>query len=186
MNVVHAPGNATTVLVVLLPLIAWRVYARFKRMVGRQRLTTYRIWIQLTLFPALVLLIGLASAAHPLSLVAFVASLAAGAALGRYGIRTTAFQPDPGGLFYTPNAHLGIALSVLFVLRLAYRLVEVYTGIPGGERGAADFARSPLTLTVFGLLAGYYVAYAVGLARWRSRVLEARRRRTEGERGEPS
>jgi len=40
-----------------------------------------------------------------------------------------------------------------------------------------DFVRSPLTLAVFGLLAGYYIGYAIGLARWHHRVLRARRER---------
>lgn len=177
----HAPNSSAITLAVLLPLVAWRVYSRFKRMVGRQRLSKYRLWIQLTLFPALVLLIAIAASSNPVSLVVLAAFLAAGAALGRYGIRTTEFQPVPGNLFYTPNAHLGIALSVLFVLRIAYRFLEVYTADPGVRHGAADFARSPLTLVVFGLLAGYYISYAIGLALWRARILKAKRLRLERE-----
>jgi hypothetical protein len=42
----------------------------------------------------------------------------------------------------------------------------VYEVISAGPAAAA-FARSPLTLAVFGLLAGYYIAYAVGLLHWR-------------------
>jgi hypothetical protein len=38
-----------------------------------------------------------------------------------------------------------------------------------------DFARSLLTLAVFGLLAGYYIRYAIGLVRWRFGVLRAKR-----------
>jgi hypothetical protein len=52
-------------------------------------------------------------------------------------------------------------------------------------RGASEFAQSPLTLFVFGLLAGYYISYAVGLALWRSSVLRAKRLRLEGEPGDP-
>jgi hypothetical protein len=33
-----------------------------------------------------------------------------------------------------------------------------------------DFTRSPLTLLIFGVLAGYYMTYAVGLLRWRKRT----------------
>ena len=32
-------------------------------------------------------------------------------------------------------------------------------------------------LAVFGVLAGYYIVYAIGLVRWRSRVLRAKRER---------
>ena len=177
----QSPQGSTIALAVLLPLIAWRVYARFRRMVGRQRLTKYRLRIQLTLFPSLVVLIALGAAARPAALLALAASLAVGALLGRYGIRTTRFEAVPGNLFYTPNAHLGIALSTLFVLRIAYRLLEVYALQPSVGRSGAEFARSPLTLFVFGLLAGYYISYAVGLAAWRAGVLAAKRRRIEAE-----
>jgi hypothetical protein len=82
-------------------------------------------------------------------------------------LRKTAFEATPQGLFYTPNAHIGIALSLLFVARVAYRLIEIYMMDPTTPRDMNDFARSPLTLAVFGLLAGYYIAYAAGLIRWR-------------------
>jgi hypothetical protein len=69
---------------------------------------------------------------------------------------------------------LGIALSLLFVARIAYRVVEVY-GV-GTRQGMTtpDFFHSPLTLLVFGFLAGYYMAYAVGLLRFRWARLKAR------------
>ena len=169
------PEASTIAVAIAVPLIAWRLYARFRRMVGRQRLTRIRPWIQLTIFPLLVMLLGAASVAHPLNLAVLAAGLAAGAGLGLYGLRRTAFEPTSQGLFYTPNAHLGIALSTLFLLRIAYRAYEVYVLAPGPH--VPDFARSPLTLSVFGLLAGYYVAYAIGLVRWRRRVLAAKHAR---------
>jgi len=181
----HAPQGSTLALAVLLPLIAWRVYARFKRMVGRQRLTKYKLWIQLSLFPALVVLVAVAASSNPKALAAFALSLAGGALLGRYGLRWTTFEAVPGNLFYTPNAPLGIALSVLFILRIAYRLIEVYVLAPTLDHGSSEFAQSPLTLFVFGLLAGYYISYAVGLSLWRAKVLRAKRLRLEGEPGDP-
>jgi hypothetical protein len=41
---------------------------------------------------------------------------------------------------------------------------------PGRPRSPLEFAHSPLTLSIFGLLAGYYIAYAIGLVRWRFAV----------------
>ena len=70
-------------------------------------------------------------------------------------------------LFHTPNAHLGIALSLLMAARIGYRLFEVMSAGPLLARDNSDFVRSPLTLAIFGVLAGYYVAYAIGLIRWR-------------------
>jgi hypothetical protein len=152
-------------------LIAWRVYARFRRTVGRQRLSRVRPWITVTLFPVLLALLLLGSVAHPVSTLAIVGGAGLGAALGVYGIRLTRFEETPSGLFYTPNAHLGIALSLLFLGRVVYRIVQHYYFSDGAVGGPpSDFLRSPLTLLIFGTLSGYYVTYAIGLLRWRSRV----------------
>jgi hypothetical protein len=173
----QGPSPSTVTLLALLPLLAWRAYARFRRMVGRQRLSRIRPWITLTIFPALVVLLGLGAHAHVERLGWLAAGLALGALLGVFGLSRTRFEPTRQGLFYTPNAHLGIALSLLFIARIVYRLVEVYAIDPGVPHGLDDFARSALTLAVFGLLAGYYIAYAIGLVRWRLRVLRAKRER---------
>lgn len=150
-------------LALLVPLVAWRIYARFRRMVGRQRLSRVRPWITLTIFPALVLLLAWLSHDRTDALGWLAGAMVAGAILAQYGLSRTQFEATPRGFFYTPHAPLGIALSVLFVGRIAYRVYEVLRQGPA----AAEFARSPLTLAVFGLLAGYYIAYAVGLVRWR-------------------
>ncbi|MEX8520730.1 MAG: hypothetical protein AB3X44_19680 [Leptothrix sp. (in: b-proteobacteria)] len=165
----------------LLALIVWRVYVRFKRMVGRQRLTKYRLWVQLSLFPTLVLLLAWSGMSKPESLAWLGTGLAVGGGLAVYGLKTTLFQPEPGKLYYTLNACLGVALSSLFVLRVGYRIYEVSAA--RAQLGVADFARSHFTLLAFGLLAGYYIAYAIGLARWRSRVLLAKQRRLGQEQG---
>ena len=43
---------------------------------------------------------------------------------------TTKFEVTPQGMFYTPNAHIGIALSLLFVGRVIYRMVVLYSMDP--------------------------------------------------------
>lgn len=168
-----APAPSSLMFLVLVPLLLWRMYSRFRRMVGRQRLSKIRPWITLTVFPLIVLLLAVAASAHVERLAILAVGLAGGAGLAVYGLRMTRFEPTPQGLFYTPNAHLGIALSLMFLGRIVYRVFEVYT--QGAARGGgADFARSPLTLAVFGLLAGYYIGYAIGLVRWRQRVMAAK------------
>jgi hypothetical protein len=164
---VHAP--ATLVLLIIFPLLAWRVYTRVRRMAGRQKLSRGRAWGTLTVFPAVIALLAYAAHAHLAALVGLAAGLAGGALLGSYGLRLTRFEATPEGVFYTPSAHLGIALSLLLIGRMLYRLVEVYRMDPA----AANLALSPLTLVVVGLLAGYYMAYAVGLVRWRDPRLSA-------------
>jgi hypothetical protein len=176
-QLMQAPTPSTIALLVLLPLLAWRVYSRFRRMVGRQRLSRVRPWITLTLFPALIALLAFAARAHAERLWWLAGGLIIGSLLAVYGLRLTRFEPTPQGLFYTPSVHLGIALSLLFVGRIVYRLVEVYAIDATAAPSSADFVRSPVTLALFGLLAGYYIAYAFGLVRWRSDVLRAKRER---------
>ncbi|HET9864082.1 MAG TPA: hypothetical protein VFP37_11605 [Steroidobacteraceae bacterium] len=155
---------------IVVPLVLWRLYRRVKRNIGRQHLTKWRPWLTMTLFPAIVILISLGALAQPLRLAALAAGIVAGAVLGVFGTRHTKFEVTPQGLFYTPNAHIGIALSLLFVGRVIYRMMVLYSQNPYAAQSPQDFSSSPLTLGIFGLLAGYYVTYAVGLVRWRQGV----------------
>jgi len=150
---------------VMLPLIGWRMYSRIRRMVGRQRSTSVRPWITVVALPILLSLIALASMAHPATLGALLGGIAAGIVLGVYGLKLTKFEKTAEGLFYTPNAHLGIALSLLLVGRVIYRVVQVST-----VATANSFGSSPFTMAILGTLAGYYVSYAIGHLLWRHKV----------------
>lgn len=163
-----------------MPLLAWRVYVRFRRASGRQRLSRYRGPAALTLYALIIGAITLANLRHPLHLLAFSVALAGGAGLAAFALRRTEFEPTPTGLYYTPHGPIGISLAVLFVARLAYRFVEVYVLDTSAARSFAEFAQSPLTLGAFGLMAGYYAWYMVGLVRWRRRVLRAKHEREQG------
>ena len=168
-----APFNPSLVVPVGLgALILWRTYSRIRRMVGRQHLSNVRPWITVAVFSLLILMLGWASMAHPRALLGLGGGLAVGIGLGVYSLRKTRFENTAQGLFYTPSAHVGIAVSLLFVGRILYRLIQMYAGgapspAPGPDPGLA-YATTPLTLLVFGVLAGYYVSYAIGLLRWKA------------------
>ncbi len=150
-------------------LIAWRMYSRIRRMVGRQKSKAFRHWLTLIIFPSILAMFAITAFTHPESEAALAVGIAAGAGLAVWGLKKTRFETTPAGYFYTPNAHIGIALSVLFLARIAYRFYEV--SVLTGAQSASqmqDFGRSPLTLLVFGTLAGYYVVYAAGILRWRA------------------
>lgn len=173
--------NPTAITLLLLaPLLAWRIYARLRRMVGRQRLSGVRPWITLILFPAVVVSLAYSVQWHIERLPWLAGGVVLGSLLGVYGLRRTRFESTREGLFYTPHTHLGIALSLLLVGRVVYRLIELEVLDPAAPHGAAQFAQSPLTQAIFGLLAGYYFTYAVGLAGWRNRAVRARREAAGG------
>ena len=176
------PGANVLPFLVMIPLIAWRMYSRIRRNIGRQTLSKVRPWITICVFPLLIVLLSIGAYAQG-RLVLFAAmagGIVGGVVLGIYGLRHTKFEVTPQGMFYTPNAHIGIALSVLFVGRVLYRMFELYSMNPYAQHNPADFAASPLTLGIFGLLAGYYVTYAIGLVRWRRSMVPG------GESGENS
>jgi hypothetical protein len=155
---------------VFVPVIVWRVYSRIRRNVGRQTLGKWRPWVTMTLFPVIIILLSLGALSHPLRLLAMAGGILAGAALGVFGTKHTKFENTPQGIFYTPNVHIGLALSVVLVGRVVYRLSQLYTLDPNMQPSAQDFSGSALTLAIFGLIAGYYVTYAIGLVRYKARV----------------
>jgi hypothetical protein len=166
------PGALRTLLTLLfVALILWRLYLRFRRLVGRQPFRATRFWISVIVFPLAASAMALASIGRPQSLIALVGSAAVGVALGLYGLKITRFEPTPEGLYYTPDARIGIALFLLLIGRLAYRIVQ--SGMLMGSLVPMDGAApppavtlTPLTLLAFGPLAGYSTTYGIGLLRW--------------------
>ncbi|MGZ5198134.1 MAG: hypothetical protein ACXWC4_00020 [Telluria sp.] len=164
-------ANAPIVALALAPLVAWRVYSRFKRLTTRQRSRVWRHRTTLVFFPLLVLMFALTSIGNPVLLLALAAALAAGVALGNLALGKTTFERVGDDFYFTPHARIGAVVALLFIGRMAWRAWEYYSA--GGAIAHQDFARSPLTLAVFGVLAGYYMTYAVGLLRWRKRTAVA-------------
>jgi hypothetical protein len=158
------------IVIAFAALVVWRMYARIRRVIGRQRLSTLRPWITVVVFPLILVLVLATSFLHPMTAAAALAGAVVGVALGLLGTRLTRFEATPAGLFYTPNAHLGIALSLLLVLRIGYRVVMLQASGQAFDPGSLHMGASPLTMALFGTLAGYYVTYAVGLLRWRAQV----------------
>lgn len=159
--------NAPIVAIALAPLVAWRVYSRIRRLTTRQLSRVWRHRTTLVFFPLLVLALGLGALGHPMALLALSVGLAAGVGLGNIGIRKTSFEQVGDEFYFTPHARIGALVAVLFIGRMAWRAWEWYS--TDGAIAHQDFARSPLTLAVFGVLAGYYMTYAIGLLRWRKR-----------------
>jgi hypothetical protein len=165
------PGSL--VLLALVPLIAWRLYSRIRRLVGRQHSRPWRHGMAAILFPLLLVLLGFGAWTHPEALAALAAGTLLGAALAAWGLRLTRFERTAQGVFYTPNAHIGVALSVVFAARIAYRVGQMHlAGGPATQAAQGDPASSPLTLLIFGTLAAYYTVYAVGVLGWRARHRE--------------
>jgi hypothetical protein len=161
------------VTIAILALIAWRMQARVRRIIGRQRLSPLRPWITIVVFPLLVAVLAFAALQQHRVAIYLACGIIVGIVLGVLGLRLTRFDATSEGLYYTPSAHLGIALSALLVCRIAYRFAVGGLPYPGAGPAPPGASLTPLTLLLVGTLAGYYTTYAVGLVRWslRSRGL---------------
>jgi hypothetical protein len=165
-----APHLPLAALVGMGALVAWRLYRRAHKLITRQHFSLRRSRMSLIFFPLLLLLFLYSSYNHPLAVAAELGGVLIGVALAIYGLRHTKYENTAEGLFYTPNAHIGIALSLLLAARVAYRFFQMYVSTSAFAQPPQDFARSPLTLLIFGTTAGYYAWYALGLIRWHRSV----------------
>ena len=141
-------------------LFAWSIYRRIRRNIGRQPLHPRRAITSITILSLVSVLIASTSFHNTNLLLGLGGGLLLGGLLGLVGLRLTRFETTDAGHFYTPNTHIGIALSVLFIGRMAYRFIVL------GGANAQDHApmfQSPLTLVIFGLTVGYYLVYQIGI-----------------------
>jgi hypothetical protein len=142
-------------------LIVWSIYRRIRRNIGRQRLRPVRIVISLVILSLISVLLLAASVPLPKLLFGIGGGLALGALLGLLGLRLTKFETTAEGHFYTPNTSIGVALSLLLVGRMLYRF-WILRGAAAAA-GPPQLFHSALTFLVFGLIAGYYIVYYIGL-----------------------
>ncbi|MES2739395.1 MAG: hypothetical protein V4754_00370 [Pseudomonadota bacterium] len=160
----------TLALLVLMPLLVWRIYSRLKRMMGRTRSQLWRHWLMALLFPALLVWLGMASRGNVLAVSCLAGAAIAGAWAGVLGIKLTRFETTAKGYFYTPDSRLAMTVAMLFVARLLYRGLELYINSrTAAPQPAPAFMESPLSLMAVGLLSGYFAAYGWGLLRWHRR-----------------
>jgi hypothetical protein len=158
----------TIALIILAPVLVWRVYSRVKSRMARQRSIVSRHYTGLLAFFAMVALPA-SELADPLALAALAGGLLAGLALGMYGLRRTRFEETAEGYFFTPDPRLGVLVAMALVARVLYLGVLIYAN-KGSNTPTPRFTDSPLTMLAVGLAAGYFWMYSAGLLRWRMRV----------------
>jgi hypothetical protein len=163
-------------------LVVYATYRRFRRSFGRQPLRTGRMTLRIVLLAvAVCALLPLALRSTPFLAVELVGALL-GIGLGVWGAKRTRFLMAGGRLHYVPHTYTGIAVSLLFLGRLAFRAVQVYAGgqaahldnapaaDPSQAFAATSLVRSPLTVGIVFLLAGYYLWYYAWVL-WKSKHL---------------
>ena len=163
-------------------LLVFLIYRRFRRNFGQQLLRPVRMRVRI----ALLLVIGCLLLPGALRSAAFMSALlggmAAGVALAIWGAGRTRFLRISGQLYYVPHTYTGVAVSLLFLGRLVYRLIQAYGNMHAAHAAGPDassqaFApasmlQSPLTLGLFFVLMGYYVCY-YSMVLWKSKRVAA-------------
>ncbi len=156
-------------------LIVFVIYRRLRRSFGRQPLRPARMIFRVVLLSV----VGVVLAPAALRSAAFAAAAASGLAVGIllaiWGASQTRFEQVGSERYYVPHTYTGIAVSLLFIGRVAFRLLQAY-GLTHGASAAAlspsgatgyGYVSSPLTLGLFFVLVGYWVTY-LGWILWKS------------------
>lgn len=165
--------NLTTLaLLVLTPLLVWRLYSRLKTAMARQRSIMSRHWTGAGVFSAMVL-IPASELVTRLPMLGWLAlGTAAGIGYAVWGLRLTRFEDTDEGYYFTPNARLGLVIAMLFAARILYIGFEMYAN-QGSNLPTPRFTDSPLTMLAVGLTGGYFATYSAGLLRWRRKLKKA-------------
>jgi hypothetical protein len=155
-------------------IVAFGVYRRVRRNIGRQTLTAARQYVRMALFTVLCIVLAFIQPLHPAGVAYIASGLIVGAIIGWFALRHTGFEATPQGYFYTPHLYIGIAVTALFIGRVLYRMVLLYDASNSAAPGmppAPD--NNPLTLGILFLTASYYVVYCTGLLRWLRKAQQA-------------
>jgi hypothetical protein len=158
------PKLVTPILVAAL--LALAVVRRTRRTFGRQPVRAKRMGFRVGVL-AFVGALAAVGAVRDLSILgALIGGLAGGAVLGYVGLRQTRFEVTSEGRFYTPHTYIGLIVTVLFVGRLAYRLLSAPNGAAfaaASQGGSFNYHQSPMTMAIFGALLGYYLVFNLGV-----------------------
>ncbi len=172
--------------IAIVPLLAWLYYRRMRRFIGRQPIRTRRMLVRVGILSLVLIFFGQLVLHRAVLLGDLGGGVAVGAVLGFIGLRLTRIEVTAEGDFYTPNSWLGIAVVALLIGRLVYKFAvlmpqmqhSMTAGVPHAGTASSPmlalYTQHPLTLLIYGIVIGYYLAYFGGLLIHHRRVLAKR------------
>ncbi len=162
----------TVVLLLLGPVLVWRVYSRIKTQMQRQRSIMQRHYTGLGVFTAMAVVPASQFVTQPAALAWLLTGVAGGIAWSVWGLKLTRFESTAEGYFFTPNPRVGLVIAMLFVAGLMYIGFEIYANQGSGQATpkVTDYA---FFLPSLGLVAGYFATYSAGLLKWRWKLRKA-------------
>lgn len=155
-------------IVIIAAVVAWAVYRRIRRTIGFQRLSDRSLYIRCAIMIVLGGLVVVTGFAAPVTLIGDAIGVVAGIALAYAAAGHLVFEKREDGWYYRTHAWVEAVVLILFIGRLAYRFVEVFSA--SGRANGFQTVRDPVTAGALFSFVTYYIALAVVLLR-RSRRL---------------
>jgi hypothetical protein len=159
----------TIVLLLLGPVLVWRIYSRIKAQMARQRSIMQRHYTGLGVFTAMAVVPASQFLGEPALLGWLMLGVAGGIAYGVWGLKLTRYETLREGYYFTPNPRLGLVIAMLFVACLMYIGFEIYAN-QGSGNPTPKVTDYPFALLALGLVAGYFATYSAGLLKWRFKL----------------
>lgn len=169
-------------LVALIALIPLALVQRYRLGTARQRARGWLAAINLAGFALsgifLVSSAALTTMWVPGTLTYTATGLAAGAALGIFGLWLTQWEPSSDALYYTPNRLLVLGVMLVVAARLLYGIWIGWQRWRAGMEGESWFVAAGVagSMAAGAVAIGSYLAYWIGVRR-RSRRYAAHRSR---------
>lgn len=156
--------NHPATLVVPIAIVVWIVYRRIKRTIGFQHYSKRRLLVRtiiLSVIGALVIALGIF---HPIAFAGDAAGMAAGALLAYAAIRYLTFENREGEWYYRTHVWVETVVLVLFLGRMAYRIIEsVATSGHSGRNNSLAHIEDPITAGALLMFVCYYILVATVL-----------------------
>ena len=167
------------VVLALVALIPISLVQRYRMGTSRQRARGWLAAINLAglTISAVLFLVSAAVTTIwvPGALTYTAGGLATGCVLGIAGLWLTRWEPSPGGLYYTPNRWLVLAVTLVVTGRILYGFWRGWhTWQSGVDDGSWFVAAGVATSMAAGaIVLGYYLSYWIGVRRRLRRALRA-------------
>ncbi|MBS4174558.1 sporulation protein [Bacillus sp. FJAT-49736] len=146
-----------------MAIIALILYRRIKRSIGFQPFKRSRLTTRIVIFSIITVLLLGTSALHPISYLYDLLGIILGSILVMYAMKHSTFEMRNTTLYY--RTHIWIESLVLFIFlsRFAYRIVfmlQMTSNVNMNDpQNTQYYAKDPLTMGVFFLLAAYYIGF---------------------------
>jgi hypothetical protein len=160
----------TLALLILIPLLIWRVYLRLRQIFVRQESLIWRHRTGAGFFGFLLLASAIAVRSDVLALSSLAAGVLAGAWLAFFALKKTRIETVGRRYFFKPYDRFGILVCLLFAARVLHVFLEIYMNRQSDNPRPFTFETGlyhPLSCLAFGLLASYVAAFSLGMLRWR-------------------